>query len=249
MAATLTIRRLTLGDGIPKIIVPIVGKTTKDILLAAQAIAAHPHAALAEWRADHYEHALHTDKTCALLQSLRNVLQDKPLLYTFRTAREGGERAIEAAQYAALLSTVAASGYADLIDVEMFSPAADTSVREIHAHGVSIVGSWHDFAQTPGEGDLLSRFRTMQQKGADVLKIAVMPQCLEDVTHLINAAKAMHKEALKPLCAMSMGNTGCITRTHCQHFGSCMTFGTLGAASAPGQVDVDTLYATLRKGC
>ena len=249
MAATLTIRHLTLGEGTPKIIVPIVGKTAQEILPAAQAIAAHPHADLVEWRADHYEHALNVEETCAMLQSLRAVLEDKPLLYTFRTAPEGGKKAIEAAQYTALCGTVAASGQADLIDVEMFSPAADACVHGIHAHHVPVVGSWHDFTQTPAERDLLSRFRAMQQEGADVLKIAVMPQCLEDVTHLISAAKAMHKEALKPLCAMSMGDTGRITRTHCQHFGGCMTFGALGTASAPGQVDVDTLYAVLREGC
>ena len=249
MAATLTVRHLTLGDGFPKIIVPIVGKTAQDILLAAQAIAAHPYADLAEWRADHYEYALDTQKTCEMLQALRDVLKDKPLLYTFRTAREGGEKSADDTQYIALCSAVAASGYADLIDIEMFSPAAAACVQAVRAHNLPIVGSWHDFAQTPAECDLINRFRIMQQKGADVLKIAVMPQCHEDVTQLITAAKAMHNEAQRPLCAMSMGDLGRIARTHCQHFGGCMTFGTLGAASAPGQVDVDTLYAALREDC
>lgn len=246
MAATLLIRHLTLGDGQPKIIVPIVGKTADEILSSARKMAAHPLVDLVEWRADHYASALDAAAVCALIHKLRAALADKPLLFTFRTAREGGEKAIDEAAYLALCEAVARSGQADLIDVEMFSPAAEECVARIHAHQVPVVGSWHDFAQTPGQDDLVALFLTMQKKGADVLKIAVMPQCLEDVTHLIDAAKEVYNAAQRPLCAISMGNTGSITRTHCAHFGGCMTFGMLGAASAPGQMSVEALHEALQ---
>lgn len=246
MAATLLVRQLTLGDGQPKIIVPIVGKTEEEILLSAQKTAAHPLVDLIEWRADHYDAALDANAVCEMLLKLRAILKEKPLLFTFRTKREGGEKAIRDAAYLALCEAAAASGAADLIDVEMFSPQAEACVARVHAHQVPVVGSWHDFAQTPGEKDLIARFQKMQDMGADVLKIAVMPNCLEDVTHLISAAKAVHETARRPLCAISMGDMGCITRTHCAHFGGCMTFGALGAASAPGQISVEALHDALQ---
>ena len=240
----INIRGMMLGEKLPKIIVPITGKTEDAILHAAQQIAAHPHADMAEWRADFYEHALNAEKTAALLQKLREVLQEKPLAYTLRTAREGGEIAVEPENYAALCA-IAAQNDADLIDVEMFSPAADKCVQVIHAAQALVLGSWHNFAQTPSEKELLDRFHAMQDQGADVLKIAVMPQALADVNHLIRAAQVMHSLTQRPLCAISMGDTGRITRTHCGHFGGCMTFGTLGNSSAPGQISVDALHAAL----
>lgn len=247
MAATLEVGRITLGSGIPKIIVPIIGRNEDDILRAAQEIAAHPHVDLAEWRADHYENALDAEKTCQLLEKLQSTLQDKPLLYTFRTAREGGQTKIAAPQYIALCEAVAQSGMVHLIDVEMFfEEAAQECISRIHAHGIPVVGSWHHFGCTPPEDELLARFLAMQSMGADVLKIAVMPLCSEDVLTLTSAAREMYLHfADRPLTAMSMGELGRISRTAGETFGSCMTFGMLGAASAPGQVDVDTLYAQI----
>lgn len=246
MPATLPIRQLILGSGQPKIIVPIVGRTQSEVLAAAQAAAAHPLVDLIEWRADHWDAALDTAAVCHLLPTLRDLLQDKPLLFTFRTSREGGEKDISPAAYLALCEAVAQSGQVDLIDVEMFSPLAKECVSHVHACHVPVVGSWHDFAQTPGEKDLIARFHAMQEVGADVLKIAVMPRCLEDVTHLIHAAQTVYQETLRPLCAISMGDMGRITRLHCAQFGGCMTFGSLGALSAPGQVGVQELYAALQ---
>ena len=44
---------------------------------------------------------------------------------------------------------------------------------------------------------------------------------------------------------MSMGELGQMTRTCGNVFGNCLTFGTLGQASAPGQVDVNLLQQLL----
>ena len=143
MAATLEIGRLTLGDGSPKIIVPIVGASEDTILAAAQEIAVHPLIDLVEWRADYYDHAFDSNKTIHLLEKLQAILQGKPLLYTFRTAREGGQKEIAAAQYALLCES--AAHVADLVDVEMFSTNAAACVYRVQQSGARVVGSWHDF--------------------------------------------------------------------------------------------------------
>lgn len=247
MMPTLQVRHLTLGSGRPAIIVPLVGNTEEEVLRAARAAAQHPHIDLLEWRADYYLHALSADKTCAFLQALRQEIDDKPLLYTFRTALEGGEKSISPVQYAALYEAVAQSALVDLMDVEMLRENATDCVSICHRHGVPVVGSWHDFSQTPDQETLLQRFLFMEEQGADVLKIAVMPQSSEDVHCLMAAANDAHKHTSHPICAISMGALGRITRTNGAQFGSCMTFGVLTAASAPGQIDVDTLYQALMK--
>ena len=51
----------------------------------------------------------------------REVLKEIPLLFTFRTLKEGGEKAIEKDVYANLNKKAAKSGYVDLIDTEVFT--------------------------------------------------------------------------------------------------------------------------------
>ena len=48
-----------------------------------------------------------------------------------------------------------------------------------------------------------------------------------------------------PLIAIAMGPLGVITRIGGAFMGSCLTFGTAGQASAPGQIDTLKLRAAL----
>ena len=101
-----------------------------------------------------------------MLPKIEQMLQGKPLIFTFRTSQEGGACAISPQAYIDLCEAVAASQLADLIDVQMFwQDAAQQSVQKIHALGGKIIGSWHDFQQTPTFDDLIARFEAMQQSG------------------------------------------------------------------------------------
>ena len=55
----------------------------------------------------------------------------------------------------------------------------------------------------------------------------------------------MRQECEKPLVSMAMGSIGSISRISRENFGSGITFGTVGAASAPGQIDVEELRTVL----
>ena len=246
MKPTLSLPGLTLGGGMPHIVVSITGKTETEIRYQAQQIAAVPEIALAEWRADHFENGRDPQAVLSLLQKLHDALRGKPLIFTFRTLQEGGAQEISPEAYHALCKAVAASHLADLIDVQMFlAEAAPFCVQDIHAAGGKVLGSWHDFEKTPPQEEIAARFEAMQQLDADVVKIAVMPHCAADADTLINAARAFSRHALRPLCAISMGEAGRITRTHGETFGSCLTFGALESASAPGQLPVRELYDAL----
>ena len=98
------IRNLTLGSGIPKICVPIV-ETTEEAILEVAAQCKASQADLVEWRCDHYENIGDRDRTERLLEELRTVLEDMPLLFTYRTQAEGGaaEEDISEEEYAAIV--------------------------------------------------------------------------------------------------------------------------------------------------
>ena len=56
-----------------------------------------------------------------LLPRLRKHLGNTPLIFTFRTTKEGGQRQASPQQYKTLAMEAIASGCIDLIDIELFS--------------------------------------------------------------------------------------------------------------------------------
>lgn len=246
------VRNVRIGEGIPKICVPIVGVTKEDIIQEAKSFETIP-VDVVEWRADWFEHVFDMEKVKDVLGELRAALKDVPLLFTFRTSKEGGEKAIEPGAYAALNKAAAETGCVDLVDVEAFT--GDEVVREIieaaHKAGVKVVGSNHDFHKTPTQEEIVGRLRKMQELGADIPKIAVMPQDKRDVLTLLLATEEMTREyADRPIITMSMAGTGVISRLCGEVFGSALTFGAAKKASAPGQMgvrDLETVLGLLHK--
>lgn len=242
------IRNLKIGEGIPKICVPIVGKTAGEIFEVAKLIKTLP-ADIVEWRADWYEDVSDSEKVEQVLSELRNILEEIPILFTFRTAEEGGEQKIDDATYFTLNKAVADTKYADLIDVEIYSKEAIALelICFIHESGGKVIASNHDFEKTPEKAEIVARLQKMQELGADILKIAVMPNCEEDVHTLLTATKEMAKESKQPLVTMSMSEMGMISRTSGEAYGSAITFGAAGKTSAPGQIPVAELKELLEQ--
>lgn len=85
----------------------------------------------------------------------------------------------------------------------------------------------------------------MEEAGADIAKIAVMPESTEDVLTLLSATCKAKKELTCPVITMSMAGTGLISRLSGEVFGSCLTFGSAGNISAPGQIDALKLRSVL----
>lgn len=70
---------------------------------------------------DWFEHVFEFDKVEEVLKELREALGNIPILMTFRTSKEGGEKAIEPEAYAELNIKAAQTGYVDFVDVEIFT--------------------------------------------------------------------------------------------------------------------------------
>ena len=109
-----------LGQGMPKICIPIVERTQAAIMDVAAELR-YSVADLVEWRADYYEDLQCPDRLQETIVKLGQALGDKELLFTIRTNDEGGEQQIIFADYASILVAVADLPEIHYMDVEMFS--------------------------------------------------------------------------------------------------------------------------------
>ena len=247
MSNVVQVKELRLGEGVPKICVPLVGKTNKQIMDEAKYLKTLK-LDLVEWRVDHYEYVEDLNKVKEVLKQLREEIKDLPILFTFRSKKEGGEKEVSIEYYIELNKEIATTKMVDLIDVELFT--GDEAVRYIvtHAHNnnVKVVMSNHDFDKTPDQKEIVNRLCKMQDLGADLPKIAVMPNSAKDVLTLLCATDEMVTEyAKRPIITLSMGGTGLVSRIAGETFGSALTFGAAKKASAPGQIAVQDLYEVL----
>ncbi|MED1738494.1 type I 3-dehydroquinate dehydratase [Bacillus swezeyi] len=238
MEKLVKVRGMTFGEGAPKICVPLVGETLGQLKEEA-AFLQTLDADVAEWRADFYEGVEDIEKVTEALSEIRGLLKETPLIFTFRSAREGGEKDVSPEYYFSLNETVIKTGLADLIDIELFHDerAVKAAVEAAHANEVAVIISNHDFEKTPAIEEMISRLKKAQELGADLPKIAVMPETPADVLRLLEATYTMHEQyAKRPIITMSMAGKGVVSRLAGEVFGSAMTFGAAKKASAPGQI-------------
>ena len=241
--ATVKIRNIVLGAGMPKIAVPNVGSTEKEIMDSAKKIkAAKPD--LMEWRIDYYAAGIkdfNTLKTTA--KKLRQEVGELPVLVTFRTKNEGGVCQLDEDQYLNLVEYVITNRLSDAVDIELFhdEKRIESLVTLAHNYNVIVIMSNHDFEKVPAKDVIEFRLRKMAQLGADVPKLACMPHSAADVLTLLTATTEMNKEIANPLITMAMGDIGKVTRVAGQVFGSSLSFGAVGQTSAPGQLSIEDL--------
>ena len=214
---TVTVRNLVIGEGAPKIIVSLMGKDISTVKSEALAYREADFDIL-EWRVDHFADVASIDAVLEAARAIRDVMADKPLLFTFRSAKEGGEQALSVENYIALNRAAVDSGLVDMIDLELFTgdELVKATVEHAHAKNVFVIMSNHDFHKTPAADDIVQRLRKMQERYAD-----------------------------RPIITMSMAKTGVISRLSGEVFGSAATFGAVKKASAPGQISVTDLRTVL----
>lgn len=245
----LVVRNLKIGTGMPKICVPITGQSIEEIKAEAVKIAADESKAdLVEWRADWFEDVFDKEAVWIVLNMLRKIINDMPLIATFRTKKEGGAaKPCSLSSYKQWILWVIGNGQADLIDIE-WSAGEETAaelIQAAHAAGVKVIMSNHDFEKTPSDDVMTDRLMSMALSGADIGKIAVMPHSGEDTARLLQATARMSAKLACPVITMAMGWYGIVSRLGGETFGSCITFGTAGKASAPGQIDAGKLRTIL----
>ena len=185
---------VTLGEGMPKVCVPVMGADAQALRAAADA--ARAQADLIELRLDSVSPEMDAACLRAACRTVREAAQGTAILATMRTARDGGAGDADAARYEALLVMLARERLCDALDVELSVGEAAFSriARAAHEAGMPVIGSCHDFEKTPDAEEMAVRLCRMAALGADICKIAVMPRKRRDVVALTAAcAQAEHR--------------------------------------------------------
>lgn len=239
------VKDLCIGEGKPKICLPIVGKDNQAILEQAQSFKNLKYD-LVELRIDFYENIKKDNDVIMLLKQLREIL-NCPILLTYRSFKEGGHIQLGDEEYIQLIKTVCESHCIDMVDIELMSgnELVFQLVNIAHQNQIKVIMSNHDFEQTPTILDMKDRLEKMEILGGDILKIAVMPNSSKDVIQLLNMTMDMSERLNKPIVTMSMGKLGVISRICGELTGSAITFASAGQASAPGQIAVKDMNILL----
>ena len=178
---TLECRGITLSDKQTKICVPITGTDLEEIKEQAEKIA-NMNPDVVEWRADFYD-VKNNDETefeqC--LKAINDNLKKIPIIYTYRTSNEGGEKSIDVDEYCRLckyVSEISEKYNVAMIDVELYENKDRKDIGklllDIKSTGVKVIGSNHHFEGTPSEKDIFNVLKTMEEAGADICKIALL---------------------------------------------------------------------------
>jgi len=243
---TVQIGGVTLGAGMPAICIPVMGVTIEAIAKSAVR-AKEAQADLIELRIDSLAAMPTLKEAMAACDAVKQNAPGIPVLFTLRTERDGGTGSGDRTAYEALLGAMIESGTCDAVDCEL-SIGAEAFSRitgRAKAAGVTLVGSSHEFGEIGDMQRAAQWLLDQQALGADICKAAVMTKdSVEALEAALTFARAKAQLRI-PMIGIAMGPAGVITRICGACMGSCLTFGTAGEASAPGQIDAKRLRAAL----
>ncbi|MFZ2411305.1 MAG: type I 3-dehydroquinate dehydratase, partial [Candidatus Methanoperedens sp.] len=206
-----------------------IGKSPVDSAIKAKKLGAD----LLELRID----LLDTDARQALAELKKLGL---PVIITNRMKQEGG--AWERSEDERIKTLSSLIPLADAVDIELCAEDRDAVVKKAKSAGKTVIISTHDFQKTPELDVMTGIIGESFEAGADIAKLAVMPQSFEDVLRLFEAT--LHsKEAV---CTIAMGSFGRHSRVIAPIYGSVMTYGYVDISTAPGQLRVDELKSVLK---
>ncbi|RKD22648.1 3-dehydroquinate dehydratase [Ammoniphilus oxalaticus] len=241
------VRGTEIGSGQPIICIPLISQSVDQLVKECkQAVSKKPD--MIEWRADFFSELANLESVIVAARMIRGEVGEIPLLFTIRSIHEGGqpvERSEE--EIVNLINAICRTGYIDLVDYEIRNDQQriEGVLATAKQAGVYVVLSYHNFEKTPESSILIDKLRQAEQLGADMAKIAVMPQSNADVLQLLQAAQTTQEELSIPLIAISMGGLGAITRVAGWMFGSAVTFAIGNEESAPGQIPIADLRAMI----
>lgn len=221
----------------PLICTPLTGVDRNSLMTQLEDIV-KKNPDIIEWRVDFFLKLDDLQAVKSVAEEIHKRSAHIPILFTRRSTREGGEQiSISEKQVFDLYETVIKSKAVDFIDVELSADQADINrvKRLAEDHQVQVLMSYHNFSETPHEEEIYNKLKEAEEQGADVGKVAVMPQTIDDVLVLMKATAKASEHLSIPVVTMSMGRLGALSRMMGGACGSAMTFAVGSASSAPGK--------------
>ncbi len=183
------------------------------------------------------------------LEAVENAIRASPFpaLITARHPEEGGAGDLSTEEREAILRRFLP--LATLMDIEARSLSEMPNlVSEARAAGVAVIASAHDF-EGPMSQDRLEKLSKLAfDSAADVVKIAMVLNTMLDLSSLLLLTNTL-ASAGSHIASMGMGPLGKISRLTLAAAGSCLNYGFLQEANAPGQwpaAELKRLIAEIR---
>lgn len=170
-----------------------------------------------------------------------------PTLSTVRAEWEGGSGNFSAAEREAIYREALSNS--SFIDIEVSSQKEgifDELLSEAGSRGIQRVGSYHDFTRFPGIDALRRVIDEAFSRENDIVKVAVFIENRSDLFALAELV-ADTRSLGRPISAMGMGPLGKLSRLVLPEAGSCLNYGFLQVANAPGQWPASELRSLLNK--
>ena len=164
-----------------------------------------------------------------------------PCIATNRLQSEGGKWSGTEEDRIALLIDILE--LVDAVDIELSAgeDVRDKVVQSAKSTGKTVIVSSHNFNRTPAVDRMRKTLDDCFNVGADIAKLAVMPESMQDVLNLLQVTQ----DSRAPVCTISMGDLGKHSRIVASCYGSVLTYGSVRDAVAPGQLRVDELKTVL----
>jgi 3-dehydroquinate dehydratase-1 len=221
----------------------VLGPTPRIVAAGGDAevgtLATAEGADLVELRADLFDDP-RPETVVAALARLRTG--GRPIILTVRAAAEGG-RALDDKRRRALY--LAGLPHADAIDIEIASSALMADVlAAARAAGRGIILSAHVLDSTPAAATLLALVDRGRELGAQLVKLATEARELAELQTLLEVTLVARSGGIVTL---AMGPMGPLSRLVLPAAGSLLTYGSVGRATAPGQIPVAELAGLCRR--
>ncbi|MFW9940215.1 MAG: type I 3-dehydroquinate dehydratase [Candidatus Thorarchaeota archaeon] len=188
---------------------------------------------------------------------LANFHPKIPIIFTFRSQEEGGQRKIDEKIRFKILKTLIFS-HPNYLDIEMntekrmLGELIDLAIK----NDVNLIFSYHNFDKTPAYevisdqiNNFVSRLREDYELDSQftqkiILKMIFTAQSFEDNLIPLQLCKESTKRNMN-IISFCMGTLGIFSRILCVLNGSFLTYGSLVGETAPGQVDINTIKEIL----
>ena len=132
----------------------------------------------------------------------------------------------------------------DAVDVELAAAAdlREKLISSAHELGKTVIVSHHDFNGTTSMEKIKDMLEMAWQSGGDIAKFAAKANSPADTMNLLRVTH----EATRPVCMIAMGDLGKHTRVIAPFYGSVLTYGSIGEAVAPGQLNIAELKRMMK---
>ena len=179
---------------------------------------------------------------CDDLPSLVRKLSS-PKIATVRDPLEGGANSIPESTRLDLFERWLPA--CNFIDVELKNLGRFSElIGEAESTGKEVIVSFHDFAKTPAIEELQEMFDRSGRVPNRIFKVATKVSQWSDVEILI---RLIQENPELRVAAMGMGLLRKLSRLVLGRLGSCLAYGSVGAAVVPGQWPVTQLTDILSK--